>query len=95
VIKAVDVGQAVVGHEGLNLNAMRVAVGGAACARSGFGIKIGVRDAVEVATYNGVLVKKIRLAVKIVNVESSFGRVGIEVNRREPRSRGDSFDLRH
>jgi hypothetical protein len=34
---------------------MRVAVGGAAYARSGFGVKIGVSDAVEVATYNGFL----------------------------------------
>jgi hypothetical protein len=36
-------------------------------------------------------VNKIRLAVKIVNVESYFGEVGIEVNRGEPRC--DSFDL--
>jgi hypothetical protein len=70
---------------------MRVAVGGAAYARSGFGVKFGVCGAVEVATYNGVFVKKIRLAVKIVNVESSFSGVGIEVNRGEPRC--DSFDL--
>jgi CYTH domain-containing protein len=70
---------------------MRVVVGSAAYARSDFSVKIGVCDAVEVATYNGVLVNKIRLAVKIVNVVSSFGGVGIEVNRGEPRC--DSFDL--
>jgi hypothetical protein len=91
MVKAVDVGKAVVCCNGFPWHAVGIAVRRAASSRYIFGVDIGFGHAIEVTANHGVSVNKIGFAVKIGNIKPPFSGIGVEVNGSEPS--GDPFDF--